>query len=63
MSDTTTAEEFEGALVEVLQDDADRWGVLDLRTFADAGVLTQNAGLVVRLDDGSEFQVTVVKSR
>ncbi|MDT8900095.1 hypothetical protein [Anaeroselena agilis] len=34
-----------------------------LRTFADAGVMTGNKGLVVRMDDGSEFQITIVKSR
>ena len=31
--------------------------------FAAAGVLTTNDGLVVRLADGSEYQVTVVRSR
>jgi hypothetical protein len=32
-------------------------------TFADAGVNTDDAGLVVTLEDGSEFQVTVVQSK
>lgn len=32
-------------------------------TFEEAGVLTRNKGLVVRLKDGTEFQLTVVKSR
>lgn len=36
---------------------------ISITSFADAGVLTRNAGLVLRLDDGSEFQVTVVQSR
>jgi hypothetical protein len=31
--------------------------------FHEAGVMTDNAGLVLRLEDGSEFQVTVVRSR
>lgn len=35
-----------------------RWG-----TFSEEGVLTGNKGLVVRLGDGTEFQITVVKSR
>lgn len=34
-----------------------------VRSFEDAGVLTENAGLIVRLPDGSEFQVTVVRRR
>jgi len=33
------------------------------QTFGDAWVMTMNQGLVVTLADGSEFQVTVVKSR
>lgn len=32
-------------------------------TFAEAGMLTLNAGLVVTLPDGSEYQLTIVKSR
>ncbi len=32
-------------------------------TYAEAGLLTSNRGLVVRMSDGSEFQVTIVRSR
>jgi len=32
-------------------------------TFADAGVLTYNAGLVITLHSGDEFQLTIVRSR
>lgn len=32
-------------------------------TFAEAGVLTTNKGLVVTLGGGQEFQVTIVQSR
>jgi len=31
-------------------------------TFADAGVLTSDQGLVLRLEDGSEFQITIQQS-
>lgn len=31
--------------------------------FGERGVLTQNAGLVITLADGAEYQVTVVRSR
>jgi hypothetical protein len=37
--------------------------VLRVRTFADEGLLTGNAGLVVTAKDGSEFQITIVRSR
>jgi hypothetical protein len=38
-------------------------GIRSARTFRDLGVMTHNHGLVVRMDDGSEYQVTVVRSR
>lgn len=31
--------------------------------YDEAGVLTRNAGFVASLEDGTEFQVTVVRSR
>jgi hypothetical protein len=34
-----------------------------ISTFEDAGVLTNNRGLVVRLQNGAEFQVTIVQSQ
>jgi hypothetical protein len=34
----------------------------DAASFADAGVLSANKGLVVRLNNGQEFQVTIVES-
>jgi len=38
-------------------------GVREVATFAEAEVMTLNHGLVVRMDDGSEFQITIVRSR
>ena len=32
-------------------------------SFEQAGVMTMNKGLVVRMRDGSEFQLTIVRSR
>ena len=67
--------EFETMLYELLQDDT---RVLDpgrgfyveaapeiarVQTFEEAGLLTNNRGVVVRMRDGMEFQVTIVKSR
>ncbi len=37
--------------------------IQSIESFADRGVLTSNAGLVIRLTDGSEFQITIVKSK
>ena len=32
-------------------------------SFEDAGMLTRNEGMVLRLQDGSEFQITIVQSQ
>ena len=32
-------------------------------TFDDAGILTMNKGLIVELENGEEFQITIVQSR
>lgn len=32
-------------------------------TYADAGIVTRDAGFVITLADGAEYQVTVVRSR
>lgn len=33
------------------------------RSFQDCGLLTSDDGVVLRLRDGSEFQITIVRSR
>jgi len=38
-------------------------GIESVEDFVQAGVLTADRGLVVRFEDGSEFQVTLVQSR
>ena len=38
-------------------------GLGRVRTYDEAGVFTRDEGLVVRMQDGSEFQVTIVQSR
>lgn len=42
---------------------ADELTGVEVETFADADVLTEDAGFVVTLRDGTEFQVTVIQSR
>jgi hypothetical protein len=32
-------------------------------SYADSGVMTYNEGIVIQTDDGSEFQITIVRSR
>jgi hypothetical protein len=42
---------------------AEQTEVRMVMTYEEAGMLTNDTGLVVRTNDGSEFQITVVKSR
>ena len=64
-----TEQGFVACLLSVLVDDEpccavfDPSAVVGAETFEDAGVLTRNHGLVVRMADGSEFQLTVVRSK
>jgi len=54
--------DIETMLYEVLQDEEAVPEITKVRTFEEAGVLTSNRGVVVRSDDGSEFQVSIVQS-
>ncbi len=56
--------DIETLISESLNLHADEAGEqIRIRTFAEADLLTRDAGLVLRMDDGSEFQVTIVRSR
>lgn len=59
MDDRMTTDEVATALADAL-DAVD--GDVDVKTYADAGVLTTDAGLVLTVGD-AEWQVTVVRSR
>jgi len=73
MNETEMQDALKTLLEEIAYMDADdrgRFGVPDeladienVNTFADAGLMTNNAGVVLKLADGSEFQVAVVQSR
>ena len=39
------------------------WENLRVRTYREAGVLTYDKGLVITTPDGSEFQLTIIRSR
>lgn len=36
---------------------------LEVETYEEAGLLTRNDGLVIKAEDGSEYQVTIVQSK
>ena len=70
MSDQTNNQMDEQDMSEVIMDalyhDNEECGtetqVTKIYTFEELGILTTNTGLVVRMKDGSEFQITIVKS-
>lgn len=37
--------------------------VSNIKTYAEAGILTRDSGLVLRMEDGSEFQITIRQSK
>jgi hypothetical protein len=53
--------EIRELLAELLLDEEDRIGVRNVESFHDAGLMTNNEGLVVRMEDGGEFQLTIVR--
>lgn len=52
----------EDADVSDFEDEVEPFQNCRVRTYQDVGMLTRNHGLVVRMGDGSEFQVTIVQS-
>ena len=54
-------------LIYLIEQDDEFWSDAGdkptVRSFEEAGVMTRNAGLVLRTPDGQEYQVSVVKSR
>ena len=37
--------------------------VSNIKTYAEAGILTRDSGLVLRMEDGSGFQITIKQSK
>ena len=62
-----TEKGFEACLQAVLNGECelnesfDPDGVRGVVTFKEAGVLTRNRGLVVTMDDGAEYQLTIAR--
>jgi hypothetical protein len=57
-------DQFQELLAETLTEfnDSEQLGIDDIYTFEEMGLLTENNGLVLKMEDGSEFQMTIVKS-
>ena len=56
--------ELESYLMEVFDWSSSEDGMIkDFETFEAKGLLTNNSGIVLKMQDGSEFQITIVKSK
>jgi hypothetical protein len=64
---TLNAEAIANFLIELIELDDQPWSddgdKPRVRSFAEAGVMTMNAGLVLHAPNGQEFQITVVRNR
>ena len=59
-------EKFQDLLQTILRDDLEAepsYYITKVQTFTEAGVPTEDRGLVVTVSDGSEYQVTIAESR
>jgi len=59
------AHEFSARLMVLIDNDHDYMASFDhqirrVSTYVDLGMLTRDAGLVVELENGDEFQITIV---
>ena len=60
-----TDRDFADRLMDLIESDHDYAATFDhqvrrVRTYQEVGMLTNNAGLVVETNDGTEFQITIV---
>jgi hypothetical protein len=60
MTESEFAEYLDEALMWASEEDG---MIIGAGSFESVGMMTRNEGLVVRMNDGSEFQITIVKSR
>lgn len=62
-----TEREFKNLLTEVIYEGMESLyegeEEIDITSFEETGLLTNNEGLVLRLENGEEFQLTIVKSK
>ena len=59
-------EDLQSDIIEALyafaENDEPSVDIKDIVSFEDAGVMTHNKGLVIRLANGREYQITIVRS-
>jgi hypothetical protein len=62
--DLVEGEDDDTELADLMRDIAsDADGISQVIAYPDTDLMTRDAGLVVRMADGSEYQITIVQSR
>jgi hypothetical protein len=51
------------SVLDIASDEEEIKAIQGIRTFEEAMVLTNNKGLVITMVDGTEFQVSVIRSK
>lgn len=57
-----TENEIEATLRSIIEE-AEDTEITRINTFEECGILTRDQGFVICMEDGKEFQVTIVRSR
>lgn len=55
-----TTENMQELIMDLMMDE-DR--IMSIQSFSDAGLLTDDHGIVLIMEDGSEFQIPIVQSK
>lgn len=53
---------IESTLVDIIAD-SENPDITNVETFEEAGLLTRDSGLVITMEDGRQFQVTIVQTK
>ena len=62
MNEQDFREVLHEALIMYMDDEGENT-ISRVQTFEEAGVITTNTGLIIKTEYGSEFQLTIVKSK
>ncbi len=58
-----TESELEDELIKAINRNDGMFDFSRIFSFLDSGIYTKNAGFVIEVEDGSEFKVTIVKTK
>ena len=57
------ASQLETYLLEIFNDHLEDGEIRDLKTFENEGILTNNSGIVLYMNDGTQFQLKITQAK